>query len=94
MRRHSARAALLSAWLALGAPLSADTSIPFAPAQLDAERGIVRFEPLVAIDWEKIARSRFRIFDIDHPDAGDLAWLRERNLNSPTNAHVRRKGPR
>lgn len=33
----------------------------------------VYFKPLVPMDWEKIARKNFKLFDLDHPDPKQIA---------------------
>ena len=66
---------------------------PFEAARYDEAARVVRFTPFVTVDWEKVARRRFRRFDIDRPRPKDIAYLRQRIWEISGNTELKLRAP-
>jgi hypothetical protein len=82
------------ALLLLVRPAPAEDQAPrFVAALFDERARVVRFEPLVGVDWETLARRHFRQFDIDRPGVDDLAFLRNHIYEISGDAEVTYRAP-
>lgn len=54
------------------APLAHCQVVSFEVKAAQATSRGVSFEPAFPVDWERVARTNFRLFDVDHPDRAQV----------------------